>query len=186
MDENERRAKSDALKSLLRKSSVQDSDKRVDGGFDMNNPFNARAPYQQTPFMPQGPPLTRHTSGSNPMYPQEHTVYNPSPNFFQMAYQFPQSQSQTPQRPTSSRLRHVYGAQSEPEYAELSSDSAITPPISTSRKQTPQQAPQYDSASKRPSYPSQPQMPTHRAKPSAQQLEDDLRRVLKLDLTSRG
>lgn len=190
MDETERKAKSDALKNLLMKSSAQDNQNGAQNGaangFDMNNPFNARAPYQQPSFMPQGSSLNRRTSGPSTTYMGEHPVYNSSPNLFQMAYQFPPPQSQTPKRPTSSRLRNVYGAQSEPEYAELSSDSAITPPISTSRKPTLQQAPQHSSASKGPSYPSQQQMPAHRPKPSAQQLEDDLRRVLKLDLTSRG
>ncbi|OQV05833.1 hypothetical protein CLAIMM_10500 isoform 1 [Cladophialophora immunda] len=130
MDENERKAKSEALKKLLMKSSGRESS--IDGeSVTDSNPFNAR------------------------MY--------------------------TPKRTNSSRLRHVYGAQSEPEYAELSSDSAISPPT-VSRKHTARQQSQYTTGSSV----NHPQMPTHRSKPSAQQLEDDLRRVLKLDITSRG
>lgn len=187
MDEDERKAKSEALKKLLMKSSGREGEGVPDAGTDMNNPFNARAPFQQTAFPPQGPSLIRHSAGpSTPVYMQENPNYMPPQNFHQMAYQFPPASTQTPKRPTSSRLRNVYGAQSEPEYAELSSDSAVTPPTSTARKPTPQHAPQYTSVPKGPSYGGQPQMPTHRTKPSAQQLEDDLRRVLKLDLTSRG
>lgn len=180
MDENERKAKSDALKKLLMKSSRQGNDNEYDSGIEMNNPFNARAPYQQ------GPPPLRHSSGpSTPVYMQEKAGYNFPPNFSSGAYQFPPGQMHTPKRPNSSRLRHVYEAQSEPEYAELSSDSAITSPIS-SRKHAPQQIPHHNPRSNMQPYATQSQIPTHRARPSAQQLEDDLRRVLKLDLTSRG
>jgi len=45
MDENERKAKSDALKKLLMKSSGHEA-ANTDASNDMNNPFNARAPYQ--------------------------------------------------------------------------------------------------------------------------------------------
>lgn len=189
MDENERKAKSDALKMLLMKSSGQD-DQRIslNSGPDMNNPFNARAPYHQAAFLPQGRPLVRPSSGpSTPAPVQDHSGYNPVPNFTSTPYQFPPAPMHTPKRTTSSRLRNVYGAQSEPEYAELSSDSAVTPPISTSRRQTPHHTPQYNSGLVSQPYATQGPLPTlHRAKPSAQQLEDDLRRVLKLDLTSRG
>ncbi|KAK5204423.1 hypothetical protein LTR47_009205 [Exophiala xenobiotica] len=192
MDENHRKAKTEALKKLLMKSSANENNMKSVS--DMNNPFNARAPPQHVSYQPQGPPpLGRHPSGSTNMYMQEQSGYNPSPMPQQMMpYHYPPAQMQTPKRPTSSRLRNVYGAQSEPEYAELSSDSAITPPISTSRKQTPQRAQQYSTGPISPPYPmqhqqhQQQQMPAHRAKPSAQQLEDDLRRVLKLDLTTRG
>ncbi|KIX10104.1 uncharacterized protein Z518_01185 [Rhinocladiella mackenziei CBS 650.93] len=186
MDENERKAKSDALKKLLMKSSGQEGDQGPGASVDMNNPFNARAPHQQD-FVTQEPSLKRHSSGpSTPVYMQDYPGYNAPPGSSQMAQRFPPPQMQTPKRPISSRLRNVYGAQSEPEYAELSSDSGVTPPISTARSQTPQHAPQYGSGPIGQPYGGQPQMPTHRSKPSAQQLEDDLRRVLKLDLTSRG
>ncbi|KAL6249992.1 hypothetical protein RBB50_002293 [Rhinocladiella similis] len=186
MNEHERKAKSDALKRLLMKSSGQPSENSFQPAQDMSNPFNARAPYQPPPFPTQGPPLVRHTSGPPPMFKPDQSSYNAPPAFPQMPYQYQPTQIQTPKRPNSSSLRNVYGAQSEPEYAELSSDSAVTPPISTQRRHTPQYAPQYNTAPISPPYSKQQQMPNHRAKPSAQQLEDDLRRVLKLDLTTRG
>ncbi|EXJ83832.1 hypothetical protein A1O1_07459 [Capronia coronata CBS 617.96] len=192
MDENERKAKSDALKQLLMQSSGQGFPSGPDPGVHVNNqvknnPFNARAPYQQPPFSAPEPPLIPQSPGrSASLYMQEHAAYNPPLNPPQMVYQYPVAQSQTQKRPTSSRLRNVYGAQSEPEIAELSSDSAVTPPISTSRRHPTRPAAQYGSGGMGQPYPTQPQMPDHRPKPNAQQLEDDLRRVLKLDLTSRG
>jgi len=186
MDENHRKAKTEALKKLLMKSSANENNMK--SASDMNNPFNARAPAQQVSYPAQGPSLGRRPSGSTATYTQEQSGYNPSPMLQQMPYHYPPAHMQTPKRPNSSRLRNVYGAQSEPEYAELSSDSAVTPPISTPRKQTLQRAQQYSTGPISPPYPmqQQQQMPAHRAKPSAQQLEDDLRRVLKLDLTTRG
>lgn len=178
MDEHERKAKTEALKKFLMKSSGQENGNGSISANDMNNPFNARAP------PPQASPQARPTSNpSTPIYGHEQSAYRPSQNFNAVGYPFPAPQMNTPKRPTSSRLRHVYGAPNEPDYAELSSDSAITPPQSTQKQsQTPQQPLQYNIAP----YTSQQQTPGHRAKPSAQQLEDDLRRVLKLDLVSRG
>jgi len=186
MDELERKAKSDALKKLLMNSSGHDASNNGSLGPDMNNPFNARAPYQQPAFFPQGAPPIRHPSAPSPTYTQEQNGYKTSQNMPQKAYPFPPAQVHTPKRPTSSRLRNVYEAQSEPEYAELSSDNAVTPPMPTSRKHVTHQAPQSIPHHNGPTYPAQQQMPGHAMKPSAQQLEDDLRRVLKLDLTSRG
>ncbi|KIW70973.1 hypothetical protein PV04_03199 [Phialophora macrospora] len=181
MNDDERKAKTEALKKLLMKSSAQENNS-ASLPTVTNNPFNARPPYSRTPAIPQGSDPVRATSNpSTPVYTQDVAGPYPTQGFTPVGYPFPTPQTQTPKRPNSSRLRHVYGAQSEPEYAELSSDSAATPP-SSSRKNTThyQQPPQYNP------YTSHPQMPTHRAKPSAQQLEDDLRRVLKLDLVSRG
>ncbi|KIX96906.1 uncharacterized protein Z520_07626 [Fonsecaea multimorphosa CBS 102226] len=179
MDENERRAKSEALKKLLMKSSGRESGIDNDTVAD-TNPFNAKAPYSAGAPLPHGQPRSSSNPGT-PVYTQENSAYHSPQNFIPVGYPFPGPQMYTPRRTNSSRLRHVYGAQSEPEYAELSSDSAITPPTA-SRKHTSRPQAQYTTASST----SQPQMPTHRSKPSAQQLEDDLRRVLKLDLTSRG
>jgi hypothetical protein len=183
MDDNERKAKTEALKKLLMKSSTQENN-NTNTFVEINNPFNARAPHVRTAAVAQGPPQARATSNpSTPLYTHDNPGHYTPPNFPPVGYPFPTPQTQTPKRPNSSRLRHVYGAQSEPEYPELSSDSAVTPP-SSSRKHTNYHAapPRYNEAP----YANHPQMPTHRAKPSAQQLEDDLRRVLKLDLTSRG
>lgn len=187
MDENERRAKSDALKQLLMRSSGQNIGRGPEPRADTNNPFNARPPYTQPPFSAPGPPLPRQTSGpSSSVYMPERSGYNPPHHFPQVSYQYSSAQAQNHKRPTSSNLRNVYGAQSEPEYAELSSDSAVTPPISTARRHATRPTSQYNSDSMGQPYAGQPQIRDHQAKPSAQQLEDDLRRVLKLDLTSRG
>ncbi|EXJ62588.1 hypothetical protein A1O7_03026 [Cladophialophora yegresii CBS 114405] len=182
MNDDERKAKTEALKKLLMKSSAQENNHVASHNPNTNNPFNARAPYSRTPAVSQPSGPARATSNpSTPLYSQDVAGPYPVHNFGAVGYPFPTPQTQTPKRPNSSRLRHVYGAQSEPEYAELSSDSAVTPPSSSQRNTTHhQQPPQYNP------YISHPQMPTHRAKPSAQQLEDDLRRVLKLDLVSRG
>ncbi len=136
MDDNERKAKTEALKKLLMKSTEQVNNN--DGGafLDLNNPFNARAPTSKTAGLPQGPTEIRASSNpSTPSHTSEKSAqYTPQP-FNTVGYPFPTPQTQTPKRPNSSRLRHVYGAQSEPEFAELSSDSAVTPP-SPSRKNT--------------------------------------------------
>ncbi|KAJ9603806.1 hypothetical protein H2200_011992 [Cladophialophora chaetospira] len=184
MDDTERKAKTEALKKLLMKSSAQHNDKDTSPSLDLNNPFSARAPTSNIPGPQQGHTDPRATSNpSTPSHMLGNSVQYTSHQFNPVGYPFPTPQTETPKRPNSSRLRHVYGAQSEPEYAELSSDSAVTPP-SSSRKHANYhpQPPQYNAAP----YTSHPQKPTHRAKPSAQQLEDDLRRVLKLDLVSRG
>ncbi|KAI1622876.1 hypothetical protein EDD37DRAFT_682303 [Exophiala viscosa] len=185
MDEHERKAKTDALKKLLMKSNSQGNEHRNNSAPDANNPFNARAPYQQPTSLPSAPPNIRQNSGSNSMYTQEYTRYGQPQNFHQQGYQYQQGPMHTPKRPNSSSLRNVYGPQSEPEYAELSSDSAITPPIPTPRKSTAHAAPQNGAGVEGQAHSTPHQAQAQRAKPSAQQLEDDLRRVLKLDLTSR-
>lgn len=186
MDENERKAKTDALKKFLMKSSGQDGKAATNFKTDPQNPFNAKPPHLQGNHAFQGASSGRPNSNpSTPIYMQERKDYHPQPPFPHMPYHYAPAPLQTPNRPSSSGLRNVYGAQSEPEYAELSSDSAITPPVSTAQKQPPQSTQQYGAFVGQP-YSPQPQISTHRSKPSAQQLEDDLRRVLKLDLTSRG
>ncbi|KIV77488.1 hypothetical protein PV11_09278 [Exophiala sideris] len=186
MDEHERKAKTDALKKLLMKSGSQGNEHRHNSTPDANNPFNARAPYQQPASLPPAPPNMRQNSGSNSMYTQDYTRYTQPQNFQQPGYQYQQGPMHTPKRPNSSSLRNVYGPQSEPEYAELSSDSAITPPIPTTRKSTAHVAPQNGTGIEGQAHSTPHQAQAQRTKPSAQQLEDDLRRVLKLDLTSRG
>ena len=184
LDENERKAKTEALKKLLlRNAGAQDSK-----GPELNNPFDARAP-QSANQLTTPHPQTRHRSGpSTPSYMQSYNGNGRSDQYFPQMPHYPNHDpSQYPPYRPSSNLRNVYGSTREPEPAELSSDSAISPPrISTARK---------------PSYPISPvaaaperistanktsQAANHKAKPSVQQMEDDLRRVLKLDLTSRG
>ena len=186
MDEHERKAKTDALKKLLMKSNGQGNDHRNNSAPHAKNPFNARAPYQQPAPLHSGPPNMRQNSGSNSMYTQDYNRYGQPQNFHHQGYQYQQGPTHTPMRPNSSSLRNVYGPQSEPEYAELSSDSAITPPIPTSRKSTAHAAPQNGPGNEGQTHSTPQQAQAQRPKPSAQQLEDDLRRVLKLDLASRG
>ncbi len=183
LDENERRAKTEALKKLLMKNAGSQDPEAP----NLNNPFNARAPQSPNQLaMPQSQP--RHRSGpSTPSYMQSYQGNGRSDQYFPHMPHYPNNDpSQYPPYRPSSNLRNVYGTPREPEPTELSSDSAISPPrISVVRK---------------PSYPISPpagaperiftahnasQAPCHRAKPSVQQMEDDLRRVLKLDLTGR-
>ncbi|KEF60641.1 uncharacterized protein A1O9_02202 [Exophiala aquamarina CBS 119918] len=186
MDETERKAKTEALKKLLMKSSGQNGNPVISPQSDPHNPFNAKAPHPQNNYSFQGASLVRPNSNpSTPVFMQERKDYHSQPSFSQIPYYHASIPVQTPKRPASSGLRNVYGAQNEPEYAELSSDSAITPPATTTWKKAPRSTQQFGAFVGQP-YAPQPQMPTHRSKPSAQQLEDDLRRVLKLDLTSRG
>lgn len=195
LEEHERKAKSDALKKLLMSQSPQKSPQAL----DPNNPFNARAPQ----------PRPR----SGPNTPSSNSIQGGQPNQY-----FPNTNDNTgkhymlnnmPARPPS-HLR--YEAASDPEPAELSSDSAISPPrISTARRAANHTAPEQQNpypqyAGPPPGvqprqYPpmfnpyhggpppvptNAPNPPGHRSKPSAQQLEDDLRRVLNLNVASNG
>lgn len=195
MDEAERREKSEALKKLLMNSGGSISGDQYNPAGDANNPFNARQPYQTNGYGHHGPPqaippVRPSSNPSVPFYNHDHRDYNAPQGFPHAPYHYLPASTHTPKRPPSSSLRNVY--QSEPEYAELSSDSAITPPISTGRKQAghgqrqQHQQTRYGTGPIGQPYAPQPQVPNHQSKPSAQQLEDDLRRVLKLDLISRG
>ena len=185
LGENERRAKTDALKRLLmRNAGSQDST-----GTDVNNPFNARPP--QSPNQLGAPqPQMRHLSGpSTPSYMQSYNGNGRSDQYFPHLPHFPNHDpAQHPVFRTTSNLRNVYGAPKEPEPAELSSDSAISPPrVSTARKPSyPISSPTAIAPERISTAPNGGQAPLHRTTPSVQQMEDDLRRVLKLDLTSRG
>lgn len=112
MDEEERKAKTDALKKLL---YLSPSPTPPQSSHDPNNPFNARA-------APQRP----YSGHSNSPYPNQYPAYNrPSSRDQAFANQIPRPQS---------HLR--YEAPSDPEPAELSSDSALTPPrVSTARRE---------------------------------------------------
>jgi Proline-rich nuclear receptor coactivator motif len=186
MDENERRAKTDALKRLLMRSAgAHDS-----AGPELNNPFGARplqSPNQLVPPQAQ----VRHRSGpSTPSYMQSYNGHGRGDQYFQhmpqLHFQNNDSYSHGGHR-GSSNLRNVYGPASEPEPAELSSDSAISPlRISTARKPSYPISPPSTSSGQTFAAPAPNRAPSHRATPSVQQMEDDLRRVLKLDLTSQG
>lgn len=184
MDETERKAKTDALKRLLMRSTATEDMSDT----DLSNPFNAR-PAQSSNQLPVPQPQFRHRSGpSTPSYMQSYAGSGRSDQYLP---HLPRFQSNEPGHLASHRLasnlRNVYGASSEPEPAELSSDSAISPPrISTAREPTYSAIPPSTFHGQISTAPKSNQVSDHKATPSVQQMEDDLRRVLKLDLTSRG
>ena len=169
MDERERKAKTDALKKLLLKSPQS----QASSGPDQNNPFNARAP---PPRPRSGPSTPNHMNG----YAGPHQ----SPQYFpNMPRQHNGDLNYNSQFRQPSNLRNIYGGPPEPEAAELSSDAPISPPrISTVRSPAHQPVP--------PTYGGPTPVSTadanHKAKASTAQLEDDLRRMLKLDVASRS
>jgi hypothetical protein len=181
LDETERRAKTDALKRFLMKNNAPPAPSP-----DFNNPFNARAPSSPNNLTTPPAQIRQRSGPSTPSYMQTYNGMPQGDQYFQQLPPFPREDfSHYTAARVASNLRNVYGAVNDPEPAELSSDSAISPPrISTARQ---------------PSYP-QPAAPVilpgtgpmnnttpkHKAAPSMQEMEDDLRRVLKLDLTSRG
>lgn len=199
LEEHERKAKSDALKKLLMHQSPQHNAPPP----DPNNPFNARAPQP------------RHRSGPNTPSNYPNQLGQPN-HYFANATDSPSKNyvlNNVPSRP-SSHLR--YEAASEPEPAELSSDNAMSPPrISTARRQGNHTTPYHQDPYHQPISPPPPVMmppgfpprqygafnpnygpppaargPStpqgHRSKRSAQQLEDDLRKVLNLNVASKG
>lgn len=199
MAEVERKAKTEALKKFLFASNEQQQQQqKQESGFrdiyDMNNPFNAKAPLPAQPSLnqhvPRGATIAFGSGPSSSMYNQNYAPPNPHMQYFPSVQHYhynPQNRT-SPNRPPSSNLRNVYGAMNEPEAAELSTDNALgSPPISTARRPSTQQGGgiygmdgQHDMKSAR------QQTPVKRQTPTAQQLENDLRRVLKLDLTSQG
>lgn len=184
MDETERRAKTDALKRLLMKNSAPQNPSNV----DHSNPFNARPPYSPNHMTPPPPQIRQRSGPSTPSYMQTYNGTTQGDQYFQQMPPFPRDDfNHYTSARVASNLRNVYGAVNEPEPAELSSDSAISPPrISTAR----------NSSYPDPAAPvvlpgttglmTDQRPPMHKSNPSVQQMEDDLRRVLKLDLTSRG
>ena len=189
--DSERKAKTEALKRLLMNSQTPRTASAAAQSLDPNNPFNARPPQPQNLHHPQ--PHYRHRSGPSTPAPASEQQPPPFPptglsgqnngrNYMQQTHVAPS------QRPQSSQLRNIYQPQSDTGPAGLSSNHEQTAPlISTARKhdlrsQSPRHAPintQYREQTPE-------HMTNHRASSSAQQLEDDLRRVLKLDLASKG
>ena len=193
LDEEERRAKSEALKKLLMNNQSQPPRPKSasNPAIDMSNPFNARVPEMrnatQSPYQP------RHHSGPSTPVPFSHAPIAPQyfPPMPTNPYD-PRVNGSPMHRPASSHLRRQYHVQDEDTPIELSSDSTDqATPISTARRSARQAQPTYQSPYKSddqssPAMPRTGQVANHRQTHSTQQLEDDLRRVLKLDLTSRG
>lgn len=186
LDDEDRRTKTEALKKLLMtnaQASPQRQPSAASYGSDANNPFNARAPELWSRNS------ARHCSGpSTPMPP--FNALGPHQYFAGLpaTAHDPRTTGSPMHRPPSSHLRHQYQVQDHEPPTDLSSDnSTAAPPVSTARKtvQYPQ-SPYQSSNNSSTALPRTAQTPNHRPSHSAQQLEDDLRRVLKLDITSRG
>ncbi len=197
LDEEERRAKSDALKKLLMNAQSQPPRPKSASNpvMDMSNPFNARAPDMRN--VGQSPYQTRHHSGPSTPVPFSHAPGGPQYFPPMPTNPYEQRVNGSPMhRPASSHLRRQYHVQEDVDTSiasDLASDgNAQAAPISTARRSARQAQPNYHSPYKSddqssPAVPRTGQASNHRQTHSTQQLEDDLRRVLKLDqITSRG
>ncbi len=178
ISEAERLEKSAALKKFLIKESTPSPPSNV----ELSNPFNARPPQPRTYVASSNDQDHHHSSPSTPRnFDSNNTRPGSGHQYFPTQPQFPQYNMNNGYRQPSN-LRNHYDMGKEAEVAELSSDSAITPPrISTARN-----------ASEPPTVPGpvnsgySQQPSSHRTKPSIQQMEEDMRKFLKLDLTSKG
>ena len=189
LDEEERKAKTDALKKLLMNAQSQRPATAVHLQPDACNPFNARAPDSRSTSLPinqlrqRSNPSTPGPQAHQNMSPQQHFL--PGPN--QPRYDLRNGASPVP-RPASSNLRRQYHAQDDPiPGADFKAHDATPTLISKSRKpleQADSAGKPYDDSDSNLSRAGR--TPTHRTTRSTQQLEDDLRRVLKLDVTSKG
>lgn len=188
LSEAEARAKSDALKKFMnltpRAMSVS-SDVP-----DPNNPFNARAPQPRNLHQPV-PQQHRHRSG--PSTPVSSLSNGPGPpqyfpNMQPAAYNG-QNYASPMHRPASSHLRHMYHPSVESSPVELPSAGTNDPPlISTAQKPSIQhEPPRHPGGQSEARQSPFEQMQQHKSKPSAQELENQLRCILKLDgIVSRG
>ncbi|KAF7514293.1 hypothetical protein GJ744_000063 [Endocarpon pusillum] len=177
MGEKERREKSEALKRFLTNGSPQSSPHKP----DMNSYFSDRASDAQS----ASPTLSRHRSG--PPTPQYGIQHGPVPrHYFQNVLVATPERGTPIPRPVSSHLRREYQPDDYQAPAELDSDSGASScfPAALQNNRRSVSGQNIGNFGSRPQYsmPNQKiQMPSSH---SAQKLEDDLRRVLKLDLTS--
>jgi len=193
LDERERQAKSEALKKLLMNSQPPRSASASPHLPDPENPFNARPPQARNLNHPQQ--QFRHLSGPStpvPFYGQQAPAapyYLPAmPPMANNQQNYQQNNNSPMHKPPSSQLRHVYQPSTESSPVELSSGKNPSQPlISTARKQPAQNqmSPQNHNDLGLATPPTE-QNSRHRSKPSAQQLEDDLKRFLKIDVKSKG
>lgn len=186
--EAEARAKSDALKKFMNltpRSTSASSDIA-----DPNNPFNARAPQPRNLHQPV-PQQHRHRSGpSTPVSSLSNGPGTPQyfPNMQPTVYNN-QNYASPMQRPASSHLRHMYHPSVESSPVELlSAGTNDRPLISTARKPSIQhEIPRQARGQLDATQGAFEQRPQHKAKPSAQELENQLRCILKLDgIASNG
>ena len=186
VEERDRKAKTEALKQLLMNAHHMQSESTAAQIPDPHNPLNARALPSQNSMSTQH--HNRHRSRPSSSYSGlDHTNAEPSTPSFQNMATFTtndQGNSQFVQRPQSSQLRHLYQRKGSEEVPHSASSSSTAPQlVSTAnkynlRRQTPKQGEGNKGARIDSHSPQQ--------RPSAQQLEEDLKRFLKLDLTSKG
>ena len=189
IDEEERKTKTEALKQLLMNAQATPHPAAPAAPYtsDMANPFNARAPKFQSPI-PRFHSTRHHSGPSTPTPPFTSSgPYQYFPDQPPIAHG-PRTTGSPVHRPASSHLRRQYQVPDHESPVELSSDNKGTmPPISTARNAIEHpQSPYHSNNTSSTALPRTGQNPNHKPPRSAQQLEDDLRRVLKLDLVSRG
>ena len=183
--EAEARAKSDALKKFMNLTPRATSDSSDVS--DPNNPFNARPPQPRNLHQPV-PQQHRHRSG--PSTPVSGLSNGPgSAHYFPNMQPTPynnQNYASPMQRPASSHLRHMYHPSVESSPVEL--PSAGHSLISTARKPSIQhETPRHPRGQFEATQGPFEQLPQHKSKPSAQELENQLRCILKLDgIASNG
>lgn len=180
LDEKERKEKSEALKRMLINASPLRSPHKP----DMNSYFPDRAAETQS----ASPNLQRSRHQSGPPTPQSGIQHSPVPRHYSQNMPDNTQERDPPiQRPVSSHLRREFQPDSHRSPAELESDSGTPSDIPTgprnNRYSLPGQTMNKLGGGRPPSSTSTSAMHT-RSSHSAQKLEDELRRVLKLDLTS--
>ena len=190
LDEDERRNKTEALKKMLMDNAHKSAPRSASASPyppESSNPFNARAPELRSSNANHH--QTRHRSGPSTPVPysngsdtHQHVSSRP------LAAPGSRMNGSPVNRPASSHLRRQYQVQDRESPVELAVDNNITaPPISTARKAVKHTyAPTPSSDNSSTNLHRTDQTPNHGPSHSAQQLEDDLRRVLKLNLTSKG
>ncbi len=177
MVEKERREKSEALKRLLSNGSPQRSPHRP----NMNNYFPDRASDDQF----ASPTFSRHQSG--PSIPQSGIQHAPVPrHYFQDVPLVTQERQPPISRPVSSHLRREYQPDNYQAAVELDSDSGTSShfPTALQNNRHSVSGQTIGNLGSGPDYSMPNQKTPVPTSHSAQKLEDDLRRVLKLDLTS--
>ena len=176
LGEEERRAKTDALKRLLMNAQSPHSTSASARTTDTNNGHNLEGP--QPSYSNSNPPHPQKSHYSSPSTPVAIHRHSPLsvPQHDSHAHSDLRLNGSPIHRSASSNLRREFQPSSEPDPAELSSDIVISPLISTARQ------PLVNHQTSRPTYSTN----TSKSIYSPQKLEHDLRRALKLDITSGG
>lgn len=182
LDEKERREKSEALKRLLINASPLRSPQNPDMKSyfpDLGVQTQPASPHVQRRRQKSGPPISQSGFQHAPVA-QNHLQSIPTT--------VQERNSPVQQRPISSHLRREYQPHHHQAPAELVSDSS-TPPRISPALQTNRQSianPTMNNCGRQSHYPDTTTKIQTRSAYSAQKLEDDLRRVLNLDLTSNS